>query len=244
MPKFISVLSNAQIVVSFKEIHGETYNYSLVEYKTMHTKVKIVCTEHGEFEQTPNAHIRQGQGCPKCKAIKQKTRQKDTTESFLQKAIQIHGNRYDYSLVIYGETAHEKVDILCKEHGVFQMTPNNHLSAKHNCPKCNTRETGWTRATWKNQCEGKIAKLYIIKCFNETEMFYKIGITSRKGVRNRFNCRTTMPYNYEIIKLIKSEDAIYIYDLERFLHKHHKKYKYKPLIPFAGDTECFTEIKI
>lgn len=45
--------------------HGARYDYSLVDYHTAHKKVKIICPEHGVFEQSPNIHIK-GRGCPKC----------------------------------------------------------------------------------------------------------------------------------------------------------------------------------
>ena len=46
-------------------VHGDKYDYSKVEYVNNHTKVCIVCPKHGEFWQTPKAHLN-GQGCPKC----------------------------------------------------------------------------------------------------------------------------------------------------------------------------------
>ena len=49
-----------------KEIHGDKYDYSKVDYSNAHTKVCIICPNHGEFWQTPNNHLR-GHGCPKCK---------------------------------------------------------------------------------------------------------------------------------------------------------------------------------
>lgn len=49
--------------------HGNKYDYSKVEYKNGHTKVCIICPEHGEFWQTPNSHI-QGSGCPNCSSSK------------------------------------------------------------------------------------------------------------------------------------------------------------------------------
>lgn len=52
-----------------KQIHGNKYDYSLVEYKNNKTKVKIICPIHGVFEQTPNCHLSL-QGCPKCKTPK------------------------------------------------------------------------------------------------------------------------------------------------------------------------------
>ena len=49
-----------------KAIHGNKYDYSLVEYIDMHTKVKIICPKHGEFKQKPTSHIHQKSGCSKC----------------------------------------------------------------------------------------------------------------------------------------------------------------------------------
>ena len=37
--------------------HGDKYDYSLVEYKNQYEKVKIICTEHGEFLQIPKSHM-------------------------------------------------------------------------------------------------------------------------------------------------------------------------------------------
>ena len=47
------------------------------------------------------------------------------------------------------------------------------------------------------------------------------------------------PYKYEVIQIIENEDASFIYDCEKFLHKQFKYFKYKPLINFDGSTECF-----
>lgn len=49
-----------------KEIHGDKYDYSKVEYVNNTTKVCIICPVHGEFWQYPNNHINQQQGCAKC----------------------------------------------------------------------------------------------------------------------------------------------------------------------------------
>jgi hypothetical protein len=56
-----------EFIEKAKTIHGDLYDYSLVDYKTVHTKVKIICTKHGVFEQTPGHH-NSGQGCPICKS--------------------------------------------------------------------------------------------------------------------------------------------------------------------------------
>lgn len=63
----------------------------------------------------------------------------DLNESFIHKAIQKHGTKFDYSKVNY-VTAKTKVSIICKIHGEFLQTPNNHLSGC-GCPKCVGRYT-------------------------------------------------------------------------------------------------------
>lgn len=64
-----------------KQIHGNKYDYSRVDYVNMRTPVEIICPEHGSFFQIPAKHIKRGkcsaQGCPKCRYI----RQKDTLQS-------------------------------------------------------------------------------------------------------------------------------------------------------------------
>lgn len=60
-----------------------------------------------------------------------------TTEEFIEKAIAVHGNRYDYSDTRYTRSS-EKVSVICRLHGSFSVTAGNHLHAKVICPACNT----------------------------------------------------------------------------------------------------------
>jgi len=48
-----------------KEIHKDRYDYSKVEYVNNRTKIKIICPEHGLFEQSPMNHLQEN-SCPKC----------------------------------------------------------------------------------------------------------------------------------------------------------------------------------
>ena len=60
---------------------------------------------------------------------------KRTREDFIERARAIHGDKYDYSKVVY-KGAHEKVCIICPKHGEFWQEPNNHISRKAICPAC------------------------------------------------------------------------------------------------------------
>lgn len=48
-----------------KEIHNDFYSYDNAKYSNAHTPLMITCPIHGDFKQSPNAHLR-GQGCPQC----------------------------------------------------------------------------------------------------------------------------------------------------------------------------------
>lgn len=62
----MKALTDKEFIQKAKEVHGDKYDYSLVEYKNARTKVKIICPIHGIFEQTPDSHINRKTECPKC----------------------------------------------------------------------------------------------------------------------------------------------------------------------------------
>jgi hypothetical protein len=114
-------------------IHKEKYEYFLFEYINSKTKGKIICKEHGVFEQTPNSHLR-GHGCIKCGNQFAPKPSKLNKEIFITKSTAIHGDTYDYSLLDYVNT-NTKIKIICKDHGVFEQSPNSHLQGI-GCYKC------------------------------------------------------------------------------------------------------------
>jgi very-short-patch-repair endonuclease len=126
--------STKEFIQKAIKIHNNKYNYSKVEYKKISERVIIICKEHGEFLQTPSNHLR-GKGCNICGNIEISNKLRNTTENFIEKVIQLHGNKYDYSKSEYGQNNNDKIIIICKEHGEFLQTPNGHL---HNsgCIKC------------------------------------------------------------------------------------------------------------
>ena len=114
-----------------KKIHNDKYDYSLVEYNNYEIKVKIICPNHGTFEQAPASHLK-GCGCSKCSQ-----KEKHTIEYFLEMSEKIHGKKYDYSLVEY-ITAHAKIKIICPEHGIFEQSSSSHWKGD-GCPTCSNK---------------------------------------------------------------------------------------------------------
>jgi len=239
-----SKLTKEEFVSKAQLVHGDKYDYSLVDYVNSQTKVIITCPIHGSFDMKPNSHLSNQQGCPACyNALRGKSRQAKAKSVFIDKANQIHNNKYDYSETVYVKTS-AKVIINCPTHGSFLQTPNDHLAGK-GCRLCGQLNIGWTRSKFKDLCiknNNGLGILYILECFNDHEHFFKIGITSR-SIQKRYKDKVTMPYAYRVIDEIIG-DPEYIYDLETELHNLNKQHHYEPTIPFAGSSiECFSIYK-
>lgn len=138
MPK---KLSQDEVIRRFREVHGDFYDYSKVVYINDRTKVCIICPIHGEFWQEPQSHYRQRCGCPLCGIKATATKRNVGTEKFIEKAKQIHCDKYDYSKVKYVKNK-DKVCIVCKKCGQeFWQTPNSHLYGR-GCPTCSRTIVG------------------------------------------------------------------------------------------------------
>lgn len=117
-------------------IHKGKYNYDKVIYVNDRTPVIIICKQCGdEFSQIPNSHLR-GSGCIKCAIKKRADMERFTNDEFIEKAVNIHGNNYNYDNAKY-IGFHIKVEIKCNScNNTFIQSPAKHLHAKQGCPYC------------------------------------------------------------------------------------------------------------
>ena len=68
--KLNNIFKNKNIILDFRSVHGNIYNYDKVKYVNNKTKVEIICKQHGSFFQAPSRHFNNKQGCPQCKTSK------------------------------------------------------------------------------------------------------------------------------------------------------------------------------
>jgi len=123
-----------------RAVHGDTYDYSKVAYgRDNGDKVEIVCPEHGSFFQTPANHLC-GKGCKGCADLRTGGAQSMTEQEFIEKALAVHGNAYDYSQINYRGTT-RRVKIICPTHGPFEQIASNHIHQASGCPSCTTPGT-------------------------------------------------------------------------------------------------------
>ena len=130
-------------LIRTKRIHGKTYGYDEETYTLYTEKMRMICPIHGEFYQTPHSHISRSSGCRKCGYIRVSNKTRLTTQEFLDRSNDIHGDDYDYNLSKY-VNSETKVSIICQKHGVFNQLPINHMNGQ-GCRKCGIESSSGKR---------------------------------------------------------------------------------------------------
>jgi len=218
--------------------HNNKYDYSLVEYKDARTKVKIICPIHGVFLQTPAGH--RIYGCHNCGSEASKRNQRSDKNIVIEKAKKVHGDKYDYSKVNYINTQ-TKIIVICKIHGEFIVSPNNHISKKSGCPNCSFERSSKRLTKDTNTFIKDSIKIHGNKydyslidykgCFDKVKIIcYTHGLFLQTPDRHLANC------GCPICNESKGENKI-----RKFLIKNHiifeqeKRFddcKYKNTLPF------------
>lgn len=209
-----------------KEIHGDVYDYSLVKYVNQRRKVKILCRKCGRlFEQSAGNHL-SGHGCSHCKKERLRNLYQDSLQDFIDKAVSVHGYKYDYSLVDY-KGSHKKVEIICRNCGKsFKQKPCNHTNLGAGCPHCRTHG-------FKGYKGGS---LYILLDDLRKPSFMKIGV-AHKISRRLTELRNATPFGFYLAMHLRMAGYACL-EVESSLHEMFKDLNLN-LKGFNGATEWF-----
>lgn len=129
----------SEVEAGFRIKHGNLYRYDDTTYISSMKDMKMFCSKHGEFWQTPNNHM-YNNGCYKCGRDSCKKKRAFSEEEFITKANEIHNSFYKYVAGTY-QSCNSKMDIICPKHGLFNQVAGDHLQG-HGCVKCFSRISG------------------------------------------------------------------------------------------------------
>jgi DNA polymerase-3 subunit epsilon len=118
------VVTTESFITEAKELYGDRYDYSKVEYKNRDHRVTVVCPIHGDFHVYAREHL-DGKGCPKC----------EKGEKFLAKLKEKYGEKFGLEQFVY-ESSTSPVTLICPTHGVFSRLPHQILNSRFGCPEC------------------------------------------------------------------------------------------------------------
>ncbi|AHJ87130.1 hypothetical protein BCP8-2_092 [Bacillus phage BCP8-2] len=230
---------------SDEEVRGILSRYGLNWVGGVYTKNtdKLICEDNEGYTVTPTlGNIMRGKRPLRFSIYNPYTM--DNIRIFLKRSIptlQVLSDTY--------EGSHTKIKYLCTDCNSVRESEWNNLLQGKGCRKCaylqaNEDRSGSFNTTLagrnKDEWMGIDATVYLVKCYDHIESFYKIGITTRT-VEDRFANSRSMPYNYKILGELKTNlyNAIHV---EHELHNLHRDFKYTPLTSFDGYTECFTNV--
>ena len=118
------VVTTDSFIAEAKEVYGDRYDYSKVDYKNRDHRVVVTCPVHGDFQVYAREHL-DGKGCPKC----------EKGEKFIAKLKEKFGDKFGLDEFVY-ESSTSPVTLTCPTHGAFSRLPHQILNAPLGCPKC------------------------------------------------------------------------------------------------------------
>ena len=118
------VVTTESFIAEAKEIYGNRYDYSKVDYKNRDHRVIVTCPIHGDFQVYAREHL-DGKGCPKC----------EKGEKFIAKLKEKFGDKFGLDEFVY-ESSTSPVTLICPIHGAFSKLPNQILNLQFGCPHC------------------------------------------------------------------------------------------------------------
>lgn len=118
------VVTTESFIAEAKEIYGDRYDYSKVDYKNRDHRVIVTCPIHGDFQVYAREHL-DGKGCPKC----------EKGEKFIAKLKEKFGDKFGLDEFVY-ESSTSPVTLICPTHGAFSRLPQQILKLQFGCPHC------------------------------------------------------------------------------------------------------------
>lgn len=171
-------------------IHGDAYDYSEIDYIDTSVDVELKCNDcECKFWDRPSNHLHAHKTnktwvsrCPNCKDYSKAL----TKEKFVEMAVAMHADKYDYSEVEYVRSI-LPVKIKCNECGTkFEQRPNGHLATRKNnlggCPQCS-----YVNPSSESKGEKTIAKYLTDRCIKFVRQYTNISCKNDKNKALRFD---------------------------------------------------------
>lgn len=235
-------LTKEDFIKRAKEVHGDKYNYDLVDYTNIDAKVKIICPEHGVFEQEAYSHLK-GFNCSLCGNATARDKIRSNTEEFVRRATEVHNGKYDYSNVEYTNNK-TLVEIICPNHGSFFQRPDMHLNRKDGCQQCVWEgDSKWKHDVYRSTTTKSY--LYLMEVSAYGDRWLKLGISIMPATRIK-QLKVELGKGSEInLVEMYSGPGREIYELEHaLLFRSGVERMKEDQWEFGGKTECFSYDKL
>ncbi len=187
----------------------------------------------GCFNITVLGHYYSKHGCRLCAIYGNKT----PLEYLIDKAKEMHQDKYDYSLIKEITNNKVKIEVICNEcNNTFNTRVDMHINQGHGCPDCKKAQIYTKQYYISKDIPEHPIWLYLVQFESEDEKFLKVGLIIHENIKKRFR-GYRLKYNISVI--YKTQLMFFkAYDIEQSILKKFSNFKHEPLIKFKGHTEC------
>lgn len=215
-----------------KEICLDKFKYtSSLDYTT------VTCRKHGDYRTKHNWLLTRGNQCMDCANDQKPDLLNLGTRGFIEKSKPLYNDFYDYSKTVY-TSCRKPVTITCPVHGDFSIIAYYHSSGGNGCSKCGLEKGAIGVESYRKTCPDG-SNVYILEMKNSDEIFIKVGIS--KDVESRVCAlERDSKTSAKILHVESFRDAGNAWYLEKDVLSAFAEYRYKPTLPFHGDTECLS----
>jgi hypothetical protein len=228
-------LTTEEFIKQAKEVHGDKYDYSKVQYINAKSKVIIICPVHKEFSQNPYNHLK-GTGCPKCADIIRTSKRKYNTNKFVKKAKEVHGDIYDFSKTEY-KNSKDKV-LIIDEFGLeHKIIPASFLNGVNLTIRSAINKTEYFLAELKR-------KKYLVDVYDYSKVEFvsskiNVIILDENGFEHSKNPSGMLNGDYKLtIQSATNKNGYFIFNCNKI---HNGFYDYS-LVNYEKNTDNITII--
>jgi hypothetical protein len=108
-----------------KDINGDLFDYSKVDYQNRSTRVTVTCKVHGEFLMHPGNALNNGSGCPSCGTEVAHVKFRRPLDTVSKELVdKLGGDKYSVEDASGYKGSHSYIQMRCATHGVWTMRPN------------------------------------------------------------------------------------------------------------------------
>lgn len=212
-----------------KLVHGESDDFSEVDYANAYTKITLICHKHGRYSITPTNYL-SGQRCRECAKEKTGAKKQMSMNDFILKARQIHGYKDTFEKTdLSNRDGHGKICVTCKEHGDYWITPNSYLRGSR-CPVCGKIKAASARRKPIEAFQQEILQKYgdNINVDNSVYRNNKTNLIATCKIHGDFNVRPfdLLRNKYGCPKCSGSAKLTFEELVSRFREVHGDKYVY------------------
>lgn len=167
-------------------------DYTIITSKdttiTSNNHIDVLCNKHNcVFKPSVSNILKAKCGCPQCGIERNADRQRLTLNEVIDRIQQVHGARYDFSLIREApKNTDTKIPLICKKHGKFYTTIHS-VSMGRGCPECGRLKVGQSLRLTQEEFLERVERIHLGKDYDWSKAVYVTNTTPVTVICNKID---------------------------------------------------------